>query len=244
MEDKIKSTITEMFPQLFKDNLNNFNSVFSSTETHNGVDSPRIIPENLLPYTINVGMPLIEGSIRMYDYALGQFAPGVWDYGIIMRIDNQSVKLDMADFYVSAIKTNTQTINTGANAIIIFDTIQGGLNFPTSTTNPNFVNNFYNTSTGIWDIAQSSWWHVDAIVTFAAGGTASGTFEIKLNNAPTNTLSYPITYPASDEKQTLLFSGTFFGTVLSGMSIKVTNNTPSNRTTVANETFLTVKQLK
>lgn len=241
--DQIKNLIAQEFPNLFKQNLANFTSVQPSTETHNGVDSPQIQQENLLPYVINAGLPKINGNVRMYNQASGQFPPRVWDFGLKMFVDNQEVKLDMANFSVFATKTNTQTITSGSTATIIFDTIDPGTNEPNGITNTNF-SPFYDPSSGVFDVENQSWWHIDAVVTLAGGGGGNGAFEISLDNAPTSTLAYKVTHPNINTKQSLTLSGSFFGTLLSGMSIKVTNNTSGSHTTVANECYLSIKQLK
>ncbi len=302
MDEQIRNTIREMFPQLFRDNLNNFSGVFASTETHNGVNSPRIKPEDLLPYTSTSVTPLTtlpDGTFIMYDGFQNSFvAPSNYDYGFQLYLNGVWNKLNLADYYIIAQGQNsTQTINNGATATILFDsfvtqsfslrngtisvvsgsgTVTGiGTSFLSdfvvgsvinangethivtaiatniSMTTDNWITTmgglgyfggFYNPVTGVWSMPSSSYYLVDALVTFSAGGVAGGTMTIKISSGPdTRTL----VFPSSNTKETLHISS-IMAMSPTGFSITVTNNSGAARTTTGtiDECVLTLKQLK
>lgn len=238
--ENLKNLINQQIEEKFK----SFSNLPIPQHQHNGSDSLRIKPEDLLPYQIgtipnsaNGYGPVANGNISAYGYsdylALPLPVGKSWDWGYLYKFNNTWFPLNMADFKVSAQGQNAaQTITSGSTATIKFDS------FVTQTPT-----GFYVPATGIWSLPSTSWYIVDALVTMTAGGTTSGTFEIAVSDGP---ITKTVTYPASDTEQTLHISVIMPGTLLSGCHITVKNGTPNSRSTSGgiDNTVLTIKQLK
>lgn len=229
-----EDTIRQIVQSEIQNYLSTFTNLAVPTHTHNGVDSLQILPENLYPYTpyqlgaSNTLNAITDGTWRMFTRM-----PDSYDYGFQLYTNDKWNILNLANFQLSAQGQDTpQTINNGATATIIFDSFV--------TQEPG---TYYDSTTGIWSLASTSWYLVDVLVTFDAGGVSTGTFTLSVNDS---TLTKSVTVQATDNKQTL--HGTFImpGTLLSSPNISVTNNSGAARTTTGaiDECVLTIKQLK
>lgn len=126
MDKKILQIMQDNFPRMFKEQLGDFSAIQPSTETHNGVNSPRIKSTDLLPYPLSQSgtIPntptgftnLTDGTIQFYRY------DGVnSDWGMDIALGGIWNPFTIVPSAVRAWQETAQTLTTGTSTAIIFD---------------------------------------------------------------------------------------------------------------------------
>ena len=126
MEQQVIDTIKKNFPQMFQQQVGSFTSLQPSTETHNGVNSPKIKSTDLIPYPISVSgsttntgiTKTSSGTINFYQYS-GVLA----DWGFNVALGGIWNPFTIVPSAMGATQTTAQTLSTGTTTSVIFDSI-------------------------------------------------------------------------------------------------------------------------